>query len=217
MVEDNKDNPQKRIFDASVALFARRGYDGVGVREIAREANVNISMISYYYGGKAGILKSIIEKFHDKYYEAIVGVADTVQSTEEGARRVIKSIVDFIRFNTDLAMVAFDAMSVDIPEIADVKAEKVAVLIKGVSAFLRRFNLDPDDAFQIITVGPALLGIVMTHFRFRKVQAKVFGFEFNDEFYKRFADSIATLYLYGISGVAGLNREEKGNENEHDG
>ena len=107
MSSDKMDNPKQRIFDAAVVLFAQKGYAGVGVREIARSANVNVSMISYYYGGKVSILKSIIDEFHSKYYQAIVHVIKENQTPEECVRLIVGSIVDFIRYNNDLALVAF--------------------------------------------------------------------------------------------------------------
>ena len=61
MTDEHHKAAKQRIFEAALALFARKGYAAVGVREIAKHANVNISMINYYYGEKAGILKAIID------------------------------------------------------------------------------------------------------------------------------------------------------------
>ena len=62
-----KINAKDRILNTSLHLFSHRGYAAVGVREIANQANVNISMISYYFGGKMGILLALIDAFHDAY------------------------------------------------------------------------------------------------------------------------------------------------------
>ncbi len=211
------DNPRQRIFDAAVALFAKKSYDGVGVREIAGAADVNISMISYYYGGKGGILKSIIDEFHSKYYQAIVHVISEEQTPEDSVRLIIKGIVDFIRHNSDLAVVSFNTLPLDIPEIADIRTEKVKSLIKGVSDLFRRFSLDPDDPLQVIAIGPSILGIVLAHFRLRPVQAQIFGLEFDDSFYEKYAGLISTFCLRGITGIAELNRKQRGDSDENDG
>jgi len=58
-----ENDPKLRIIDVATELFAQKGYAAVGVREIAKDAEVNISMISYYFGGKVGLLKYIIEEF----------------------------------------------------------------------------------------------------------------------------------------------------------
>ena len=47
---------------ATTPLFAEKGFNGVGVRELAGAAGVNISMISYYFGGKEGLYASVLNE-----------------------------------------------------------------------------------------------------------------------------------------------------------
>jgi AcrR family transcriptional regulator len=42
-------------------LFAENGFDGTSVRDIAQLANVNLAMISYYFGSKEKLLEALIE------------------------------------------------------------------------------------------------------------------------------------------------------------
>ena len=53
----------KRAHILSVAeqLFAENGFDGTSVRDIAQLANVNLAMISYYFGSKEKLLEALIE------------------------------------------------------------------------------------------------------------------------------------------------------------
>ena len=44
-------------------LFAKQGFDKTSIREIARESDINSSMISYYFDGKEGLLAAIFEEF----------------------------------------------------------------------------------------------------------------------------------------------------------
>ena len=108
--------PKQRILDAAVLLFAKKGFAGVGVREIAKEANVNIAMISYYYEGKVGILQSIIEEYFDRFHLSIAEIDFSSQTPEDNVRELIERIIDFIRENTELAMVMYNELPLDIPE-----------------------------------------------------------------------------------------------------
>ncbi len=63
----NKDeDSKKRILEAAIKLFATKGFEGTSIREICKNADANICMISYYWGGKKelyqGILDDLIEK-----------------------------------------------------------------------------------------------------------------------------------------------------------
>jgi len=214
MCAENIDNPKQRIFDTSVELFARKGFSAVGVREIARRANVNISMISYYYDNKVGLLKVIIDEFHDKYYHAVKDVIDEEKTPEENVRLVVRRMVDFVRSNIDLSMVAFYALPLDISEITDIKMEKISTLLKSVVGLFGKVNIDVNDPVNLIVVGPALISMILTHFRYRPVQEQVYNVEFDDAFYDRYAETLATLYMRGITGIAGNNLIANGDNHE---
>lgn len=52
---------KSHILNTSVQLFSTQGYKETTIRNISKVACVNISMISYYFGGKDGILKEIVK------------------------------------------------------------------------------------------------------------------------------------------------------------
>lgn len=51
---------RSRIMKEAEILFAQKGFSGTSVREIAKAAEVNIAMISYYFGSKNSLLEAII-------------------------------------------------------------------------------------------------------------------------------------------------------------
>lgn len=194
--------PRQRILDAAVFLFAQKGYAGVGVREIAKAADVNIAMISYYFEGKLGILKAIIEEFFTRYSEIVSDIDDQSKSPEECVRLMVQRLVNFVKKNTELAMVTYNELPLDSPEIAELKAEKIIELIQRISGLIRRFELDPSDTFQISVIGPSLIASIFTNFRFRPVLKHIIKVEFNDVYYERLIEIISTLFLRGMHGLA---------------
>ena len=58
---ENNVNTKKRILDVATELFANKGFEGTSTREICQTAGVNISLISYYFGGKQELYHKIIE------------------------------------------------------------------------------------------------------------------------------------------------------------
>lgn len=52
---------EENILFAAEELFAEHGFEGTSTREIAKAANVNISMISYYFGSKEKLYEKLVE------------------------------------------------------------------------------------------------------------------------------------------------------------
>lgn len=54
-------NNKEKIFSVSIDLFSRYGYDGVSIRQIAREVGIKESSIYNHYKSKESILNTILE------------------------------------------------------------------------------------------------------------------------------------------------------------
>lgn len=50
-----------KILAVANELFARQGFDGVSIRDIAQEADVNVASINYHFKNKLNLLHSIFE------------------------------------------------------------------------------------------------------------------------------------------------------------
>ena len=61
--QTTKKPTKDKIFDVSLDLFSKKGFDAVSVREIAREVGIRESSIYNHYKGKEAILDAIIEYF----------------------------------------------------------------------------------------------------------------------------------------------------------
>ncbi|NHN24333.1 TetR/AcrR family transcriptional regulator [Flavobacterium jejuense] len=51
---------QIEIINITEKLFAEKGFDGTSIREIAKAAEINVAMVSYYFGSKEKLLEAII-------------------------------------------------------------------------------------------------------------------------------------------------------------
>ncbi len=51
---------QIQIMQVAEKLFAEKGFDGTSIRDIAREAKINVAMVSYYFGSKEQLLESLV-------------------------------------------------------------------------------------------------------------------------------------------------------------
>ena len=67
--QDEKEKSKQRILNSATKLFAQKGYGGVGIREICKDANANICMVSYFWGGKEELYKGIVDSLIEKQTE----------------------------------------------------------------------------------------------------------------------------------------------------
>ncbi|WP_404453615.1 forespore capture DNA-binding protein RefZ [Virgibacillus necropolis] len=63
-----KNNPTKqKVIDAASSLFFQKGFHGTSVRDIAEKASVNVSLISYYFKSKQGLLEHAVTNYYETY------------------------------------------------------------------------------------------------------------------------------------------------------
>lgn len=68
---------------AGLKLFAEHGYARTSTRQIAKEAQVNISAISYYFGDKAGLYRVVFTESYGSAENDIALFSDTNLTLEQ--------------------------------------------------------------------------------------------------------------------------------------
>jgi AcrR family transcriptional regulator len=90
-----KRDTRERVEDAAVRLFAARGYEGTGIRDIAKEAKVSLSTLYHYMEEKEDLLMEIMERaLREQIEQFEVDVAGASGPTEE-LWRCVRSIVKY--------------------------------------------------------------------------------------------------------------------------
>jgi TetR/AcrR family transcriptional regulator len=81
---------KRRILEAAIDEFARKGFAGARVADIATQAGVNQQLISYYFGGKEGLAHAIGQQWR-AHETALVSeeasLADQVQTYGQALAR----------------------------------------------------------------------------------------------------------------------------------
>lgn len=80
---------------AAKKIFAQKGYDGATVKDIADEAGVNISLVSYHYNGKENLFRACVEAYGVNRLNATETFLKTPQSTEDFRVRFTLFLEDY--------------------------------------------------------------------------------------------------------------------------
>lgn len=94
-------NPsQQKVLDAASQLFFHKGFHATTVRDIADKANVNVSLISYYFKGKQGLLEYAITHYYEEY---LITIEESLENAKGlVAKDILKKIIrDIIGYKQD--------------------------------------------------------------------------------------------------------------------
>lgn len=58
------------LLDAATQVFASKGFDGTTIQDLAVASGMNVSAVSYYFGGKDGLYRACLESFGSDRVEA---------------------------------------------------------------------------------------------------------------------------------------------------
>lgn len=83
---------------AAKKVFAAKGYDGATVKEVADEAGVNVSLVSYHFNGKENLFRACIQSYGEKRLLATETFLKSPQSAEDYRVRLTLYLEDYFQF-----------------------------------------------------------------------------------------------------------------------
>lgn len=100
-------NSRDRLLEAAVDVFGRYGFEAATTRTIAREAEVNIAAIPYYFNGKEGLYQAVVRLVVNKVQSQVAAVLEEIraQSHKDSVppdaahallEKLLKEIINFI-------------------------------------------------------------------------------------------------------------------------
>src|SRR5687767_9917324 len=92
----NESSSKEALLEAAAEVFARQGYDGATVKQLAEAAGVNVSLVSYYFNGKEGLYRAVIETFGRGRLTAAERMLKAPETVEEFQLRLKLFLEEFI-------------------------------------------------------------------------------------------------------------------------
>ncbi len=201
----NKEESREKLIKSAVKLFATKGFEGTTVRDIADDAGVNLSLVSYYFQGKLGLYRASIEEFGKKRSDvARQFVGKPAESMEEFRVRLTMLIEEMVSFqvaNPYPCQIIMREIDQGLPHAADIfegtLMQTYGVLVSFIAdakakGFLRE-GVDPQIAPQFIQ------GAVFHLNRVDKVRQKYFNQSISaPEQQKIYIEQLMNLFFHGI-------------------
>lgn len=90
-------NSKEKIMEAAAQLFYYNGFNGTSIRAITNKANVNVSLISYYFKNKQGLLEHMTVDYYENYIKLLEDLIDVYNSNQsiESFFQLIEEIIHY--------------------------------------------------------------------------------------------------------------------------
>ncbi|KYH04253.1 MULTISPECIES: TetR/AcrR family transcriptional regulator [Chryseobacterium] len=199
---------QIHILDIAEELIAKKGYEGTSVRDICSKANINVAMISYYFGSKEKMMSYLYQYRVLKTRENFSEFADTIKDgkPEMQLREMIKYIVSqLFKYNYFHGFVTQELrhtenLKDELLDFYQLFVKKLdEVIKKGVASGVFTFTPKPEDILTMI-IGSTLFVIRNKNFYELYVPSK------NEETYAKEAEKKVRMNLllsvFAILGYA---------------
>ncbi|WP_432737582.1 CerR family C-terminal domain-containing protein [Maridesulfovibrio sp. FT414] len=165
---------REKLVEVGLRMFAMNGFNGVSMRNLAAEAEVNLATVGYHFGGKQGLYDAILREiiaFRDEVMPGMDAVQAQLELYEAGKRSRQELVSWFFRglmlgmlnnpaslwgvmlINRELAAPSESYRMLD-EEFFDPSINAMNLLLKAVMPAETSFT-------EIMAVGTALVGIAL--------------------------------------------------------
>lgn len=167
--EPTKDDgsARKKLIDVAIHLFAQNGLEGTSTRDIAKAAGVNISLISYYFGGKEGLYKAVFQEFATEAsaeLEINLGQIDIGNLTKDRFCKFMNAMIGLIldkKFHRpDLSILFQREMIAGLPHAREVYENVFNKLLERVVGL---FKAGQENGFVRKDINPYIVFLSLVH------------------------------------------------------
>src|SRR5690625_4496939 len=111
----SKINSKQKVLHAALSLFYQKGFHATSVRDIAKKAGVNISLISYYFNSKQGLFEHAVINYYEDYLSELQTTinANSRVAPIDQLKKLIVSIIQYKHLNQKLSCFIHRELSVD--------------------------------------------------------------------------------------------------------
>lgn len=87
---------EEKIKEAAKRVFLAKGFDGCSLREIAKEAGMNVALVNYYFRSKSQLFQLVFQAVMEDFLAAMVEVFSADLSLQSKVRIFIEREFDFL-------------------------------------------------------------------------------------------------------------------------
>lgn len=104
MENEKQSSTEQKIFEAAREVFQSKGLEGARMQEIADRADINKSMLHYYYRSKEKLFEKVYQLSLIKLIPQIISLLNQELPLDEKMRRFVRKYLEIVRANPDIPL-----------------------------------------------------------------------------------------------------------------
>jgi AcrR family transcriptional regulator len=196
--EQRRQEVRRQLVDAARELFSQRGFEAVSLREVAQAAGVTPAMVHYYFGGRHGLWKAVLEDTLEGVLEAMRGAREDIEAPG-GLAVYLRRHAATLGANPWLAPLLYREVVLAGPsaDFVDRFPARLRALLGGAIEQARaRGEIDPALDPRLVLL--SLIAAAVFPFVFRPLVEKVLDMPIDAGFAARWADHAQRLFYAGV-------------------
>jgi AcrR family transcriptional regulator len=188
---------QIEIIAIAETLFAEKGFDGTSIRDIAKAADINIAMISYYFGSKEKLLEAVVFHRINAMRLMLANLFEENISPIEKMENLIRFYIHRIYDNRSIYQILHveiisQKRDIDYDLFIDIKKQNLDVIEKIIKEGQELKVFRPN--IKVLMIPPLIIGTLTQFYTNKPFYQKVLDLKTDEEFeqyiYSAFTDDL---------------------------
>lgn len=211
-----QDDTKTRLIEAAGVIFADKGFDAAGVREICQEAKANVAAVKYYFGDKRKLYKAVLQHVHACKDNLALQMAEEQLKTQPPLIQLKFYILEMVRehlasqkpaWHLEIMLWEMTRQTAEGREVIELQLRPMATLLKNI---IRQLVGDEVSEETVWKSGFSIVGQVLFYHVHQAIARQLAG----DAIYEELTvDQIAEhIYQFSIAGLAAVAKRPLANE-----
>ncbi len=187
MKKENESSTELKIFEAARQVFQSKGLEGARMQEIADRAEINKSMLHYYYRSKEKLFEKVYQLSIIKLIPQIAGLLNEELPLEEKLRNFAVKYLELIQRNPDIPLFILHEMNKNPGRMKTFMLQEVG---KKIQPFLEQVKNEREKGNTVDLPAEQIMANVMSLLIFPFIAKPVFQviLNKNDSEFSQFID-----------------------------
>jgi AcrR family transcriptional regulator len=135
-----QEDKRRKLLDAAVRIFARKGYHAARVGDIAEEAGVAYGLLYHYFSSKEEVLRSVFRET----WQALIATIESVGESDDPARVQLRKVAEILlrSWKRDPDLVRVLVLEVTRSQLLAGEMDEITASFAAIQAIVERGQAD---------------------------------------------------------------------------